>query len=327
MRPQRLPLVWAKVPWFRHLSGLTCSPSTAARGVESWISSLAATRARERATPESVLDAMIRDGCGPGSGGFLSAHARACASSRTSQLTLDGLFGTSMRTFGAWATELKREYSARKKWARRSREHGCSSWPTPNASDDRRTGFNSNGRHVPGLRRLAQQWPTPDAGVFTRSNRSLSPGAAVRPALAALVRQWQTPRVTTGDYTRDGGQKGRERLSLHGQAKAMWPAPTVTNCDQGDDSTADREGSPSLVGIVAEFSRSFPPDRTMAMGGPACSPPPPASRPRLNPDFVEWLMALPRGWTDFAPVGTEYTRWLRRWRSYLFGDGCGEATD
>jgi hypothetical protein len=43
--------------------------------------------------------------------------------------------------------------------------------------------------------------------------------------------------------------------------------------------------------------------------------------PRLNPDFVEWLMAWPLGWTDFEPVGTEFIRWLLRWRWYLSGGG------
>lgn len=39
---------------------------------------------------------------------------------------------------------------------------------------------------------------------------------------------------------------------------------------------------------------------------------------KLNPLFVEWLMGFPLGWTDFAPVGTEWYRWKRRMRSLLF---------
>lgn len=38
---------------------------------------------------------------------------------------------------------------------------------------------------------------------------------------------------------------------------------------------------------------------------------------RLNPTFVEWLMGWPLGWTDFAPVGTEWYRWRRHMLSEL----------
>jgi hypothetical protein len=38
-------------------------------------------------------------------------------------------------------------------------------------------------------------------------------------------------------------------------------------------------------------------------------------RAKLNPLFVEWLMGLPHGWTDFAPV--EMESWLSRQRSLL----------
>jgi len=42
------------------------------------------------------------------------------------------------------------------------------------------------------------------------------------------------------------------------------------------------------------------------------------SRKKLNPIFVEWLMGLPLpGWTDFAPVGTEWFRWWRLMHSEL----------
>lgn len=34
---------------------------------------------------------------------------------------------------------------------------------------------------------LPRQWPTPDAGVTTRVNRSASPNAATRPALARMA--------------------------------------------------------------------------------------------------------------------------------------------
>lgn len=38
---------------------------------------------------------------------------------------------------------------------------------------------------------------------------------------------------------------------------------------------------------------------------------------RLNPLFVEWLMGWPLGWTDFAPVATEWSRWSQLMRYEL----------
>ena len=51
MPPRSWLRVLKTVPWMTRLSGLTCPPSTASRGVESWISSLAASRARTSPAP------------------------------------------------------------------------------------------------------------------------------------------------------------------------------------------------------------------------------------------------------------------------------------
>jgi len=79
---------------------------------------------------------------------------------------------------------------------------------------------------------LAQaMWLTPDV---PNGGRALKPGTSAtgkRPdgskAQVGLNNQavmWQTPRATTGEYTRDGGQKGAERLTLEGEA-TMWTTP------------------------------------------------------------------------------------------------------
>jgi hypothetical protein len=53
----------------------------------------------------------------------------------------------------------------------------------------------------------------------------------------------------------------------------------------------------------------FHPDQLTSTHGAKSSPSGQTSRRRLNPAFVEWLMALPHGWTDFAPVA------MASWRS------------
>ena len=45
-QPQSWQRAWKKAPWMRHLSGPTFSPSTLAPGLEQWIASLRASRAK-----------------------------------------------------------------------------------------------------------------------------------------------------------------------------------------------------------------------------------------------------------------------------------------
>jgi hypothetical protein len=53
------------------------------------------------------------------------------------------------------------------------------------------------------------------------------------------------------------------------------------------------------------------------------------SQPRrtLNPLFVEALMGWPIGWTGFASVATEWSRWLQRMRSELWRLNCWPMND
>lgn len=118
-------------------------------------------------------------------------------------------------------------------------------------------------------------WPTPDAGVTTRTNRSLSEGAAVRPALALLAQQWPTP-------------KGRDYRSAEGPA-------------------GSERDSPDLNVIAVNFLGG-PQDQETSTDGVGSS----RSRRVLNPRFCEMLMGWPDGWTDSRPLGMDrFRRWLR----------------
>mgnify|MGYP003335221662 FL=1 len=69
----------------------------------------------------------------------------------------------------------------------------------------------------------SQNWPTADAEVTTRSNRSLSDGAAVRPALAALVQAWLTARAEDSEQT--GGHRGAADTLT--SATSNWATPNA----------------------------------------------------------------------------------------------------
>ena len=112
------------------------------------------------------------------------------------------------------------------------------------------------------------------------------------------------PTATTMD-TMDAARKGivgNHNLSLPVAAQG-WATPTSRDHKDGAD-PSEKVDTNSLLGRQAPRAT-----------GPAFRQ---DSGPRrLNPAFVEWLMGWPRGWTDFAPVATEWSHWWRLMRSEL----------
>ena len=101
---------------------------------------------------------------------------------------------------------------------------------------------------------------------------------------------WATPTVAcaTGGQTSRGGDRSGELL-LSGQAK-QWPTP---------------KSSPS----GPDYARANRPES----GGDDTATAVARSTPwALNPDWVEWLMAWPIGWTDLNPLATvRFRSWLQ----------------
>ena len=129
---------WRTRPWMRLLSGMTCSPSTADRGVASWISLLRASRASRGARAGGGWGSKMSVGSGPISPESSERSVQASSSLRTSL----GLFGLgSVRCFpilprlGSMQSGI---IFQRAKWGRHTHVSACSFWPTPTASMDRR---------------------------------------------------------------------------------------------------------------------------------------------------------------------------------------------
>jgi len=134
------------------------------------------------------------------------------------------------------------------------------------------------------LAATAQGWPTPAARDVKGANRNETHATD---QLANVVNHWLTPDVPNG-----------------GRGLRTGQTPTGTMPD----------GSKRQVGLENQTrSLSGPPLPATATAGD----PPSSAMRRLNPRFVEWLMGWPLGWTDFAPVATEWSRWRRRMRSEL----------
>ena len=80
MRPQRLSAAWKTAAWLRRLSGMTLPPSTAARGVAEFISSLPAFRASRSVPPACGVASRTNAGSGRiSSGSFARYDRRRCS--------------------------------------------------------------------------------------------------------------------------------------------------------------------------------------------------------------------------------------------------------
>ncbi len=129
--------------------------------------------------------------------------------------------------------------------------------------------------------------PTMEASE-TGYNRSLGPNAAVRPSLRTMARTgiWPTPSIPSGGRTLPEGTtrtgmtpNGKKRQVDLGQVVKRWPTPNSR--DRGKDGPGRQGGSSLNAALV---------------GG------------QLNPQWVEWLMGFPLGWTDLGDSATPSSR-------------------
>ena len=121
----------------------------------------------------------------------------------------------------------------------------------------------------------------------------------------ASTQAWTTPTV------QDAGKATKKMRSDHQNnltaEMSSWATPAARDFkgDYSDQAMTRQDGKSRLDGLPQMASRLGPQGRwthgTESQGdvGPQ----------RLNPEFTEWLMGWPLGWTDFAPVGTEWYRW------------------
>jgi len=103
------------------------------------------------------------------------------------------------------------------------------------------------------------------------------------------------PIPTASNYgSNQGGAQGRtgeKRLSLQSMArKNMWPTPTAHNAKECNAPAESNRNTPTLAAQV---------------GG------------KLNPDWVEWLMGWPIGWTDLKQLAMDkFQGWLHSHGTY-----------
>jgi hypothetical protein len=204
----------ATATWIKRLSGRISAPSTASRGVESWIASLRESRASRGLSPESAGASVTSGTSVKNSSGSLARWDHASSSWRTSQAS----FGWDCPTFsGDWPTS----GSMRSGACFRQRESvpltsasEPSSWPTPQSRDwkshDPEGGGNLERKRAKGwtedLNSKAVNWPTPDTGCHKGSSRV---GQRRGQLDEAAGQKWEGPqaRVATGPASPSGSTR------------------------------------------------------------------------------------------------------------------------
>ena len=92
----------------------------------------------------------------------------------------------------------------------------------------------------------------------------------------------RSTEVDSGEYQRDRGQKGKERLTLKGLMKAITPSLNAASGDKGPRKCATKAENGghqvNLIDVTAHLS---------GQGGGV-----------LNPRWCEWYMGFPDGWCD-----------------------------
>jgi hypothetical protein len=192
--------------------------------------------------------------------------------------------------------------------------------------------------HATSSWRTSRRWFDTDSPTFSgiwRSSGSMRSGTcSARPRSEHRIGDggsscWPTPN------TKDANSSGRHTTATG----VMHPGTTLTG-RKGPGGEGERQGGPTLQ-TVAQWATPAARDakgpflkhrkggedlsrqaQAMRTDGPACSPTASTSARRLNPDFVDWLMGFPPGWTACAALETVSSRSRPRSPSASCGDGC-----
>ena len=212
---------WRTDALTRRLFGLIYEPSTASRGVESFIASLVASRVSRGPSQGSARELTTPGTSGP----TPSASSESADLSGSSSKTWGASFGMDTSelfapTLKALATGLRRRSSRQRTLARPTDASGSSSWPTAQAGSPGEKPTNNVPDNSP-LHRAAAMWPTA-TGVMAKG----------------------------GAYTYDNNDKTKPRLSLTGEAQ-MWPTARQEDAESAGNHPQAQD---SLTGVAGLWS-------------------------------------------------------------------------
>ena len=308
---------WKQGSYLPHLFTRILKPSQRTSFETALTSSLEVIRASRFQQQDSEREPMTQDTFGHLYGDTSNQLDLLDASLKTSRDTsrLD-----SQQSSAIWkrmVTEQRGEYSQRVKSAHLIKENESTSWATPNTMDHfpqrseealiRQATTQRKGRTKPANLReqvnpiavAIYQEPTnwPTVRVSSANGASQKELAAGNPKkrleAEVLLNPWPTPAAR--DYKGASGWGRQERKGFPEDslpnAVTNWPTPSAHEARLGyqDRSDPTKKGTQeSLTTVIVN----------KAGGRSVCAG-------HLNPDWVEWLMGVPTGWTGLGCWETE----------------------
>lgn len=308
-RPQSWRLACKRAAWMQHLCGATSPPSTLDAGLEPWIASLRASRARtchsQAGAPGWTASAA---GCSLRSSALPVIAVRDTSFWRTSQASL-------LPPPPLWTKPKGLSMSAQP-------PASWENWPTAggmrNGSLFQRPTLEPATGGLGGFAGHGEKWTTPQCHDVTERGSGQQPTAkAGNACLARDARQWATPQARdhkNPDKPESGNfQRKLEQgytIDLNSQA-AKWATP---------DCNTSTYSNGKMGPNIREQAAAFSPQAQPAQPGQELSSTGPTSPRRLNPAFTEWLMGWPTGWTIAAPSVSSAAAtalWRRRLHLHL----------
>ena len=268
---------WKRTPWLRHLSGRILKPSQHTCFEIELTSSLEGIPVSRSVQQESAQERMIPATFGLGSENISKQSDLFSASLKTSRGTSAWDYEKLTKTWKDLVTQRRGEYSARLKSARHINESESIFWRTPATKD-------------PGITLARLQ--TKD-GHPPRSGERLYDKETGRNAQYGLTQQvqmerhnlWPTPTAQDNNQIKGKDKRG----TTLGGAVRNWPTPSARDHKGGYLGGRIRNGKVSFDTLDVAVQHVSNKDKKSGT---------------LNPDWVEWLMGVPTGWTDLGSWGT-----------------------
>ena len=244
---------------------------------------------------------------------------------RTSQASFlemqDGLpMGARLsESFPSWGTTVNGELWEQEMLAHPTSESGggVSEYPTPTAlpygtGNNYKVNEGQPAAHRPSLDTMARsQWPTPDATNVGDG----TPYETLKTNMTA--RRARTKEAVKRGEVKPGSGRS-ENLVMKVAEMETWATPVAPAPHDSQNSAGAYRKPRAGYGVElpnqaidSQLGPQAPQTETVGQeSSPSVQNSPRPSPKRLNPNFVEWLMGIPIGWTDLKPLETaSYHQW------------------
>lgn len=292
---------WKREPWLQHLSGRTLKPSLHGSFTDAWTSFLRDSRANPSPQQEKEGQTKTHDTSGLGSPKQSDLFDQGWLSLKTSQESFQprsrGQDGTTTRELRYcfmssenWkeeVTRLRGESTRRRKSAHLTGGSGSSSWPTPTARDEK--GASGSGRQErkgnpsDTLANAMLNWATPNTMDYM--------GQRSEEALHRLLRERKGFQSRSHNL-REQVQNGGLPVTFGQAAQVNY---NTTGNRQGQPENWSTPTARDWKGAEGRAHKGYTLDLPAQTEGVAK-----AKVGKLNPDWVETLMGLPIGHTNYA---------------------------